>query len=68
MPFLSDGDRNRIRIVGQEYDAADYILNNFIYEVNKNYDDKYDIPDNFIKIDELNHRNTKIYEIYKRKN
>ncbi len=68
LPFLSDGDRNRIRIVGQEYDAADYILNNFIYEVNKNYDDKYDIPDNFIKIDELNHRNTKIYEIYKRKN
>lgn len=68
LPFLSDGDRNRIRIVGQEYDAADYILNNFIYEVNKNYDDKYDIPDNFIKIDELNYRNTKIYEIYKRKN
>lgn len=66
MNFLSLEERNKINFVGQEYEKADYIFNNFIYEVNININDKYNIPLNFELIDVFSYKNFKIYEIYKK--
>ena len=65
--FLTPTERKKINLVGQEYDKADYIFNNFIYEVNININDKYEIPLNFEVIDDFSYKNVKIYEIYKKK-
>ena len=56
----------KIKIVGQDYDKADYIFNNNISEVNKNINDKYDIPRNFELIDEFFVNGFMIYEIYRK--
>ena len=55
-------------IVGQNFQNADYLFTNFISEVDKNSNDKYKIPDNFAKIDELIISNTLVYEVYKKNN
>ena len=65
--LLDKAERKRIQVVGQEYDKADYIYTNFISEVDKNINDKYEIPSNFIKIDEYIVDGIKVYEIYKKK-
>lgn len=65
--FLTPEERKKINLVGQEYDKADYIFNNFIYEVNININDKYQIPLNFELIDDFSYKNVKVYEIYKKK-
>jgi hypothetical protein len=65
--FLTPTERKKINLVGQEYQKADYIFNNFIYEVNININDKYEIPLNFEVIDDFSYKNVKIYEIYKKK-
>ncbi len=57
---------NKINIVGQDYDKADYIFNNNISEVNKNINDKYNIPRNFELIDEFFVNGFMIYEIYRK--
>ena len=64
--LLSANDRKKINIVGQEYHQADYLFNNFISEVNKNINDKYDIPKNFELYDEYYIDGIKIYEVYKK--
>ena len=66
--LLDEKDAKKINIVGQEYKKAEYIYTNNISEVNKNYDDKYTIPINFKKIDELVVDGTKVFEIYKNLN
>ncbi len=63
--LLSSKDRDKIKIVGQEYDKADYIFLNFTSEVNKNFNDKYEIPPNFEKISSLVIDNIVVYEVYK---
>jgi len=65
LSMLSENDSKKINVVGQEYKKADYIYTNNISEVNKNFDNKYDIPSNFNKIDELVIDGTKVYEMYK---
>ena len=55
----------KVSIVGQEYDQADYIFKNNISEVNSKLIKKYQIPKNFSKIYELKIDKVKIYEIYK---
>tara|TARA_B100001248_G_scaffold146868_1_gene110368 strand:+ start:2968 stop:4608 length:1641 start_codon:yes stop_codon:yes gene_type:complete len=57
---------NKIKIVGQDYDKADYIFNNNISEVNKNISDKYNIPRNFELIDEFFVNGFMVYEIYRK--
>ena len=37
-------------------------------EVDKNSDDKYKIPDNFSKIDELIVNDTVVYQVFKKNN
>ena len=56
----------KIKFAGQLYDKADYIYNNFVYEVNPENNDKYEIPQNFEKIYVLEIDGIKIYEIYSR--
>jgi hypothetical protein len=55
-----------INIVGQEYYKADYIYKNNISEVNSYLNKKYDIPNDFIKIEEFIIDGISIYEIYKK--
>ena len=66
--LLDKNDRKKILIVGQNFQNADYLFTNFISEVDKNSNDKYKIPDNFAKIDELIISNTLVYEVYKKNN
>ena len=60
-------DKEKFIFLGQDYNKADYIYNNFIYEFNPKYNSKYTIPKNFDKIYEFNINSVKIYEIYKKK-
>ena len=66
--LFDKNDRKKILIVGQNFQNADYLFTNFISEVDKNSNDKYKIPDNFAKIDELIISNTLVYEVYKKNN
>ena len=66
--LLNETERKRIKIVSQNFNNADYIYTNFISEVDKNFNDKYTIPENFIKIDEFVVDSLKVYEVYKKSN
>lgn len=66
LKLLKKSDQNKIYLLGQEYEKADYIFNNNISEVNKFRNDKYLIPQNFRKISEFKIRDYMIYEIYKK--
>ena len=63
---FSDEKIKKINFVGTEFEQADYIYNNFVYEVNPEYNDKYKIPQNFKQIYVLEIDGIKIYEIYRR--
>jgi|TARA_B100001093_G_scaffold367358_1_gene352232 hypothetical protein len=52
-------------VIGQDYKNADYIYKNNISEVNSYLNKKYNIPNNFVKIYELNIDGLIIYEIFK---
>ena len=60
--------RDRIKIVGLDFDRANYIFTNFMSEVNKNTDKKYDIPKNFVLFDTFYVNGVKVYEVYKKNN
>ena len=66
--LLDKNDRKRIKIVGQNFQNADYLYTNFMSEVDKNFDDKYKIPSNFIKIEEFVLDDIKVYEVFKKNN
>ena len=66
--LLDKEDRERIAIVGQEYENAHYIYSNLMSEVDKNYDDKYKIPSNFSKNSEFVVDGITVYEVYKKIN
>ena len=55
-------------IIGGNFKNADYLYTNFISEVDKNSDDKYEIPDNFTKIDEFILNNITVYQVVKKNN
>lgn len=63
---ISESGQVRIKFVGQEYQEADYIYDNYVYEVDPNHNDKYDIPSNFKKVYELEINGVKMYKIYKK--
>ena len=65
MELLDKNESKRIQIIGQEYKEADYIFKNNISEVDKNINNKYNIPNNFIKIDEFIVDGALLYEVYK---
>tara|TARA_Y100000310_G_scaffold343392_1_gene450814 strand:- start:1140 stop:2804 length:1665 start_codon:yes stop_codon:yes gene_type:complete len=64
--ILNSESRLNFHNVGQEYMAADYIYTNNISEVDKKINNKYDIPENFKKLYELNIDGLIIYEMYKK--
>ena len=66
--MLDKNDRDKIQIVGQAFQKADYIYSNFISEVDKNFDDKYEIPSNFTSIRKFIIDDILVYEVYKKKN
>ena len=68
LKLLDKKDREKIKIVGQEYQNADYLYSNFMSEVDKISNDKYKIPSNFIKTNEFILDNIKVYEVYKKNN
>ena len=64
---LSQSNKNRVNFVGTEYNKADYIYDNYVYEVDPKYNKKYNIPPSFKKVYQLKINGIKMYEIYKRK-
>ena len=68
LKLLSKEKKEKIIIVGQDYEKADYIYTVFISEVDINGNDKYKIPSNFTKIDEFILDGIKVYEAFKKTN
>ena len=66
---LLDGkDIKKIKIVSNKnIYMSDYIYSNKISEVDKRYNNKYDVPNNFIKFKELIIDGTIIYEVFIKK-
>ena len=66
LKLLNEKERKKIKIIGQDFANADYLYNNFISEVDKRSNDKYEIPSNFTKINEFVLNDVKVYESYKK--
>ena len=66
LKMLDNNNSSIIEIVGQDYENADYIFNNNISEVNKNFNTKYKIPNNFQLINELFVNGFMLYQVYKK--
>ena len=66
LKMLNKEEAKLIKIVGQDFKQADYIFNNNMSEVDKNKNNKYDIPKNFEKISEFNLEGFTIYELYRK--
>ena len=64
--LLNKNEGEKIKIVGQTFQKADYIYSNFISEVDKNFNDKYKIPSNFTRIDTFIIDGIPVYEVYKK--
>ena len=58
--------KERVTLVGQNYQKAEYIYTNHISEVDKRFNDKYDIPGNFFKLYEYKIDGTLLYTVYKK--
>ena len=63
---LDETVQSRLSFIGGNYKKADYIYNNFVYEIDPKFNDKYQIPTNFKKIYELKINGIKLYEIWKK--
>ena len=66
LDLLTEQEKQRIIVFGNEYNKADYIYSNFISEVDKNADKKYEIPNNFTHLYTFNIYGTSIYSVYKK--
>jgi len=64
--MLIKKDRDFITIKGQDFNNCDYIISNKIYVSNPKYSKKYQIPDNFKKVDGIVRGNIVISSIYKK--
>jgi len=65
--LLDKKDQTRIKILKHDKRGeADYLYSNRIYDVDKRYYKKYDIPVEFKKIKEFKIDKTIIYEVYKK--
>ena len=65
--MLPENYRNKVLITGQSFANADFIYNNNYFEINPNYDDKYKIPKNYRKYNELKKGKILINEFYIKK-
>ena len=65
--LLDEEEREKILVFANDKKKeAEYLYSNRIYDVDKKYHKKYDIPDNFKKIEVFEIDNTIIYEVYKK--
>lgn len=65
--LLNNEEKNKITILAnEEKNQAKYLYSNRIYDIDKKYYKKYDIPSNFKKFKELKIDNTIIFDVYKR--
>ena len=56
-----------MKFVGTNYNNADYIYTNYIYELNTKYNKKYEIPENFYLYKKFEIDGTRIYSIFKKR-
>ena len=66
LKLLDKRNSDKLQIIGQNYENADYLFTNNISEVDKNFNDKYKIPANFIKIDEFILDGIIVYQVFKK--
>ena len=66
LKLMNEDTKGKIKIIGQDFKNADYLFTNFVSEVDKKFNDKYKIPDNFSKINEFVLDNIIIYQVYKK--
>jgi hypothetical protein len=65
--LLSEKEKSKIIILANDQKTqATYLYSNRIYDIDKRYYKKYDIPSNFEKIKEFKIDNTIIFDVYKR--
>ena len=57
----------KITFVGTNFENADFIYSNHYYDVDINFNKKYQIPENFYLYKIFSVDGTRIYSIYKRK-
>ena len=65
--MLPNNLKNKIILSGQDYENADFIFNNNIFEINPKFDNKYIVPKMFKKYKTLKKGNILINEFYKKK-
>ena len=68
LDIFKKSEREKIILVGQDFQRADLIFSNNISEVDKTLNDKYDIPKNFSKFYQLKIDGAILYTIYKKNN
>jgi len=64
--LLKSKEKDRIVIIGQDYQKSDFIVTNNYSEVNKNINGKYLIPDNFKLVYEKSIAGIRVYQIFKK--
>jgi len=62
--MLDEKLQNKLVITGQDFSDVDFIFNNNYFEINNRLDDKYHIPKNFKKYNELKRGDILINEFY----
>ena len=66
LKLLDKRNSDKLQIIGQNYKDADYVYTNNVSEVDKNFNDKYKIPANFIKMDEFILDGIIVYQVFKK--
>ena len=66
LALFDDNIKGKFQIVGQDYNKADYIFTNFISDIGKFKNYKYEIPENFILDHEFFVDSVKVFEAYKK--
>ena len=59
-------EREKVKLVNQNYEDANYIYTNHISEVDKTVNDKYNIPKSFSKFYDFTVDGVVIYSVYRR--
>lgn len=66
--MFDQSDLKDVKFTGtSSLSEADYIYTNYMYEVNPNYNKKYEIPNNFKLFKQVKKKGSLIYSVYKKK-
>jgi len=64
--LLNANEKNKLIFVGQDYSKADFIFTNEVYEININYNKKYNFSSNFTLVDQIKKGHIVINKIFKK--